>query len=77
MDLNFSVSTSKSVCEIILCMKFVLFFHFSIDLNFWIIMLFQKGLGITGRPLFEGMICVERYLAVVHPVTFLKYKHLR
>ncbi len=21
--------------------------------------------------------CVERYLAVVHPVTFLKYKHLR
>jgi len=35
------------------------------------------GLGITGRPLFQCLICVERYLAVVHPVTFLKFKPLR
>ncbi len=39
--------------------------------------LFFQGLGITGRPLFQCLICVERYLAVVHPVTFLKYKPLR
>ncbi|XP_048036471.1 G-protein coupled receptor 35-like [Megalobrama amblycephala] len=36
-----------------------------------------KGLAITGRPLFQCLICVERYLAVFHPVTFLKYKPLR
>ncbi|XP_042603781.1 C-C chemokine receptor type 8-like [Cyprinus carpio] len=38
---------------------------------------FLQGIGITGRPLFHCLICVERYLAVVHPVTFLKYKPLR
>ncbi len=38
---------------------------------------FLQGLGITGRPLFQSLICVERYLAVVHPVTFLKHKPLR
>ncbi len=35
------------------------------------------GLGSTGRPLLQCLISVERYLAVVHPVTFLKYKPLR
>ncbi|XP_056301824.1 mu-type opioid receptor-like [Danio aesculapii] len=38
---------------------------------------FLIGFTITGRPLFQCLICVERYLAVVHPVTFLKYKPLR
>ncbi len=36
-----------------------------------------QGLGTTGHPLFQCLICVERYLAVVHPVTFLKFKPLR
>ncbi len=39
--------------------------------------LFFQGLSITDRPLFQCLICVERYLAVVHPVIFLKYKPLR
>ncbi len=38
---------------------------------------FLLGLAVTGSPLFQCLICVERYLAVVHPVTFLKYKPLR
>ncbi len=38
---------------------------------------FLQGLGVTGRTLFVCLMCVERYLAVVHPVTFLKYKPLR
>ncbi|KAJ8000539.1 hypothetical protein DPEC_G00181160 [Dallia pectoralis] len=36
-----------------------------------------KGFVLYGRPLFQGFVCVERYLAVIHPVTFLKYKPLR
>ncbi len=35
------------------------------------------GVVITAYPLFQCLICVERYLAVVHPVIFLKYKPLR
>ncbi len=38
---------------------------------------FFQGIATTGRPLFQCLICVERYLAVVHPVIFLKYKPLR
>jgi len=28
---------------------------------------------IVGRPLFQTVFCVERYLAVVHPLVYLKY----
>jgi len=42
-----------------------------------LLMVFLQGLILTGRPLFQCLMCVERYLAVVHPVTFLMYKPLR
>ena len=38
---------------------------------------FFFGFIVTGHPLFQTCICVERYLAVLHPVLFLKYKPLR
>ncbi len=70
-NLNFSL------CEIGNCLKglFVL-------LSFWFSSLktlsqILQGLSITGRPLFQCLMCVERYLAVVHPVTFLKFRPLR
>ncbi|KAJ8351099.1 hypothetical protein AAFF_G00150980 [Aldrovandia affinis] len=34
--------------------------------------LFFYGLIIFGRPLFQCCTCVERYLAVLHPLTFLR-----
>ncbi len=46
-------------------------------LNFTNVTLFLEGLAITGRPLFQCLISVKCYLAVVHPVIFLKYKPLR
>ncbi|ROL50001.1 Uracil nucleotide/cysteinyl leukotriene receptor [Anabarilius grahami] len=66
-----------SVCEIGICMSSLIFL-----LSFWFsglitLISFLVGLGITCRPLFQCLMCVERYLAVVHPVTFLKYKPLR
>ncbi|XP_043072436.1 uracil nucleotide/cysteinyl leukotriene receptor-like [Puntigrus tetrazona] len=66
-----------SICEIANSLNgliAVLSFHLS---SLWILSNFLQGVGITGRPLFQCLICVERYLAVVHPVTFLKYKPLR
>ncbi len=32
---------------------------------------------LLGRPLFQTCICVERYLGVLHPVTFLKLKPMK
>ncbi|XP_058614503.1 C-C chemokine receptor type 8-like [Onychostoma macrolepis] len=68
---------SLSICEIcnsLNAMFGILARFFS---SFIIVTHILQGLGITGRPLFHCLICVERYLAVVHPVTFLKYKPLR
>nr|XP_055035924.1 C-C chemokine receptor type 8-like [Misgurnus anguillicaudatus] len=66
-----------SVCEIGICLKSLIFV-----LSMWlpslsIIDVFLVGFSMTCRPLFQCLICVERYLAVVHPVTFLKFKPLR
>ncbi|XDV38344.1 hypothetical protein PO909_007783 [Leuciscus waleckii] len=63
--------------EIGICLNSLVFI-----LSMWISSLkildaFLLGLIFTGRPLFQCLICVERYLAVVHPVTFLKFKPLR
>ncbi|XP_048021452.1 hydroxycarboxylic acid receptor 2-like [Megalobrama amblycephala] len=65
------------VCELGICLNGLVF-----RLSRWISSLeitdgFLMGLTFTGRPLFQCLISVERYLAVVHPVTFLKYKPLR
>ncbi|ROJ30588.1 G-protein coupled receptor 4 [Anabarilius grahami] len=69
-------SLNLSVCEIFLCLINV-FSLFSPSLVLLIVVYYGQGISITGRPLFQCLICVERYLAVVHPVTFLKFKPLR
>nr|XP_055035554.1 C-C chemokine receptor type 8-like [Misgurnus anguillicaudatus] len=66
-----------SICENGICLNCLI-----VVLSIWFTSLstfngFLIGFSITGRPLFQCLICVERYLAVVHPVTFLKYKPVR
>lgn len=39
--------------------------------------LFVNDLYLNGYPLFQFGMCLERYVAVVHPVTYLKYKVMR
>ncbi len=63
-----------AVCEILLCVE-SLMNQFPNEVEIFVH--FLNGLTFNGRPLFQCLICVERYLAVVHPVTFLKYKPLR
>ncbi|XP_042604396.1 uracil nucleotide/cysteinyl leukotriene receptor-like [Cyprinus carpio] len=67
-----------SVSEIGICLNslFSVFYYFT-GVLYLRLLGFLLGLLVTGRPLFQCLICVERYLAVVHPVTFLKYKPLR
>ncbi len=70
-NLNFAV------CEILLCMESLMNQFTYEDEILCIVVHFLYGLTFNGRPLFQCLMCVERYLAVVHPVTFLKFKPLR
>jgi len=66
-----------NVCEIVFSLSALAFLLSQMFPSFVPLQKFSLGLAITVRPLFQCLICVERYLAVVHPVTFLKYKPLR
>ncbi|XP_055772300.1 P2Y purinoceptor 3-like, partial [Salvelinus fontinalis] len=73
-------SLNLSVSEILYSLSNLMFIvHYNIQENvaLWSVGTFFAGFNLFGRPLFQCCICVERYLAVVHPVTFLKYKPLR
>ncbi|XP_056302933.1 uracil nucleotide/cysteinyl leukotriene receptor-like [Danio aesculapii] len=66
-----------AVCEIGISLNCLVNAISSSFFSFSTLKTFSEGVTFTGRPLFQCLICVERYLAVVHPVTFLKYKPLR
>ncbi|XP_064860588.1 G-protein coupled receptor 35-like [Oncorhynchus nerka] len=72
-------SLNLTVSEIIYCLFNVLTLldYYLLNGLFLPARAFSMGLLTVSRPLFQCCICVERYLAVVHPVTFLKYKPLR
>ncbi|ROJ30592.1 Chemokine XC receptor 1 [Anabarilius grahami] len=65
-----------SVCEIMLCLRSLNAVLGNVFPKLWTVMMFLSGFVMTAR-FFQCLMCVERYLAVVHPVTFLKYKPLR
>ncbi len=70
-------SLNLAVCEIFICMESIMgIISYKVE-HFWIFPCFLEALAMIGRPLFQCLMCVERYLAVVHPVKFLKYKPLR
>ncbi|KAK9540253.1 hypothetical protein VZT92_002717 [Zoarces viviparus] len=38
---------------------------------------FYRGMAVVGRAVFQCHVCVDRYLAVVHPMVFIRYKQRR
>ncbi|XP_067280771.1 C-C chemokine receptor type 8-like [Pseudorasbora parva] len=66
-----------SICEVANSLNSLLFIIPNWFSSLYTLQLFLIGLSLTGRPLFQCLMCVERYLAVVHPVNFLKFKPLR
>ena len=78
-------SLNQAVCEVAICMSSAMSLiafktegsSVAINIFIWYTVKFSWGFILSGRPLFLSCVCFERYLAVVHPVTFLKYKHLR
>lgn len=41
------------------------------------ICLFMEGFNLNGRPFFTAFICVDCYIAVVHPISYMKMKNSR
>lgn len=77
-------SLNQAVCELAICMENVILliatnttYNAVHHTYLWSTIRFSLGFMFVGRPLFTSCVCFERYLAVVHPVTFLKYKLLR
>lgn len=77
-------SLNQALCELTICAFHGLWLissHTTQNYDFLLLLyrytvLFSLGLLFMGRPAFMSWVCLERYLAVVHPVTFLKYKNL-
>ncbi|KAL3067598.1 hypothetical protein OYC64_017343 [Pagothenia borchgrevinki] len=38
---------------------------------------FYHAMSVVGRALFQCHVCVDRYLAVLHPTVFLRYKQIK
>lgn len=57
------------------CSSFYTLFHFSLQMSLVIgvlLLQFFLQLMLISRPLFQTCICLERFLAVVHPTLFLR-----
>lgn len=71
-------SLNLTVCDLLFGLNTLVFvITYYIQGVTYYINYFSVALPSTGRPLINCAICIERYLAVLHPVTFLKYKPLR
>lgn len=69
------VILNQSVAEIISEIALTIFLSSSL-LNKKVVVMISNYLCSTflvGRPVFQTVFCVERYLAVVHPLVYLKY----
>ncbi len=65
-----------SICEIMLCLRSSITLLANVFPKLRYVKMSMSGFNSTAR-FFQCLMCVECYLAVVHPVTFLKYKPLR
>ncbi|KAK2815933.1 hypothetical protein Q5P01_026400 [Channa striata] len=66
-----------AVFEILFCLLSIVRFLKMIFTSVDLLSHFAKAFLWSGRPVFQCCICVEQFLAVVHPVLFLRYKPLR
>ncbi|XP_058242448.1 G-protein coupled receptor 4-like [Hemibagrus wyckioides] len=75
-------SLNLCVCEIIICLSSVpsvfnvICYRNDAQSPLYLFLLLLSILHSISRPCFQCCVCVERYVAVIHPVIFLRYKPL-
>ncbi|TTR84640.1 P2Y purinoceptor 6 [Bagarius yarrelli] len=77
MDMTFTVSQSAAEILLSFLAPLSITCHVDADLCAAKALGFFWGFSISARCYFQCCVCLERYVAVVHPITFLKYNHLR
>lgn len=73
------LNLKEAIFEIFICLYEILGLAATVFRNALLleIKMFFLGFLVTGRPCLLALICMERYLAVVKPVLFLRLKPLR
>ncbi|MBN3303709.1 GPR35 protein, partial [Amia calva] len=56
---------SLSILDMLFCISILV-----ADINF----LFLKNINFFGGPLYRACLCVDRYIAVLHPITYMTFK---
>ncbi|XP_058241118.1 P2Y purinoceptor 8-like [Hemibagrus wyckioides] len=77
MDVTFTVSQSTSEILLSFTAPLSIMCHVNTELCATKALGFFWGISISARCYFQCCVCLERYLAVVHPITFLRYNHMR
>lgn len=79
VDVNVIFALNLVFVEILYCLVAPLYCSCIISLTLCVATLlgFWLGTCMAGRYLFQCWLCLEQYLAVIHPMIFLKYKPKR
>ncbi|KAI5108618.1 uracil nucleotide/cysteinyl leukotriene receptor-like [Silurus meridionalis] len=79
VDVNMIFAVSLTLVEILYCLVAPLYCVCIISLELCVGALLGLWLGtcMAGRYLFQCWLCLEQYVAVIHPMIFLKFKPMR
>lgn len=77
MDMTFTVSQSATEILMSVVAPLSISCQVNADLCATKALGFFWGISMSARSHFQCCVCLERYIAVVHPITFLKYNHMR
>lgn len=79
VDVNVIFAVNLTFVEILYCLVAPLYCPCIISLTLCVGALLGLWLGtcMSGRYVFQCLLCLEQYLAVIHPMIFLKFKPMR